>query len=186
MALEREVKLRFESAADARARILAAGAHPTRSRRLQQDCLLDTPAGTLAGRQMALRLRNDDGRAILTLKGPVQPGRMKLREEHETTLGNFEVALTVFRALGYDIGFRYEKYREEFDGAGAVVAIDETPVGTFVEIEGAETRIEELARALGRTPADYITASYRELFLTYRDQSGLAGPHMLFASRAEA
>ena len=60
------------------------------------------------------------------------------------------------------------------------MAVDETPVGVFVELEGGEAAIHETARALGRTPADYITDSYRFLFLQHRDANGLAGPDMVF------
>ena len=42
MALEREIKLRFDSADEARERILALGATPLLGRRLQEDCLFDT------------------------------------------------------------------------------------------------------------------------------------------------
>lgn len=61
-----------------------------------------------------------------------------------------------------------------------MVAIDETPVGTFVEIEGAEQAIVETARALGRTPADYIVASYRTLYLQHCDARGQTASDMLF------
>ena len=42
MALEREIKLRFDSADEARTKILALGATPLHGRRLQEDALLDT------------------------------------------------------------------------------------------------------------------------------------------------
>ena len=42
MPLEREIKLRFDSAEEARTRILAFGATPLHGRRLQEDALLDT------------------------------------------------------------------------------------------------------------------------------------------------
>ena len=42
--------------------------------------------------------------------------------------------------------------------------IDETPIGTFLEIEGPVSAIHEAARALGRGPADYIADSYAALF----------------------
>ena len=80
--------------------------------------------------------------------------------------------------------FRYEKYREEFSNDDVVIAVDETPVGVFVEIEGGEDAIHETARALGRSPSDYITDSYRFLFLQHRDANGLAGHDMVFAGRA--
>ncbi len=62
-----------------------------------------------------------------------------------------------------------------------MIAVDETPVGVFVEIEGGEDAIHETARALGRSPSDYITDSYRFLFLQHRDANGLAGHDMVFA-----
>ena len=43
--------------------------------------------------------------------------------------------------------------------------IDETPIGTYLEIEGPVDVIHEAARALGRGPADYIGDSYAALFL---------------------
>ena len=55
--LEREIKLRFDSADGARAAVLAAGAEPIRSRRLQEDCLLDTADEMLHRRRCVLRLR---------------------------------------------------------------------------------------------------------------------------------
>ena len=64
-------------------------------------------------------------------------------------------------------------------------AIDETPVGVFVEIEGSEDAIHSIATELGKTSADYITDSYRFLFLQHRDANGLDGHHMVFAGRVD-
>ena len=85
-----------------------------------------------------------------------------------------------FGELGLHVWFRYEKYREEFSHEDVIVAIDETPVGVFVEIEGTENGISEMTRALGRTPDDYILDSYRSLFLQHREQHGLTGSDMVF------
>ena len=65
-----------------------------------------------------------------------------------------------------------------------IVAIDETPVGVFVEIEGGEQGIEATAAALGRSPADYILDSYRSLFLQHRDAFGLTSSDMVFENDA--
>ena len=86
--------------------------------------------------------------------------------------------------LGFHVWFRYEKYREEFALDDCIIAIDETPVGVFVEIEGSEPGIASMARALGRRPDDYVVDSYRSLFLKYREEYGLAGSDMVF-ERAE-
>jgi adenylate cyclase class 2 len=180
MALEREVKLRFDSAERARDAILQAGATPLRGRRLQEDFLLDTEDETLRRRRCVLRVRLENGGSRLTFKGPVQLSSMKVREEIETVVGDGETLLKVFEELGLHVWFRYQKYREEFAYEDVIVAVDETPVGTFVELEGGEHGIEQFARALGCGPDDYILDSYRGLFLQHRERFGLDGSDMVF------
>jgi adenylate cyclase class 2 len=184
MPLEREIKLRFDSADEARERILAFGATPLLGRRLQEDCLFDTEDERLRLQRSTLRVRSEGGKALLTFKGPPLPGLVKVREEHETVVSDGAVLQTILEELGLHVWFRYEKYREEFSADDIVFAVDETPVGVFVEIEGGEDAIHQAALALGRTPADYITDSYRFLFLQHREANGLAGHDMVFAIRA--
>ncbi len=178
--VEREVKLRFASPGAARAAVLAAGATPLRPRRLQVDLLFDTDDETLRRRHCVLRIRAEAGATFLTFKGPVQAGSMKIRDEHETTVEDGEVLRHVFSEVGLLSRFRSEKYREEFAAAGVVIAVDETPVGTFVEIEGSEEGILAATKALGRTPGDFVLDSYRQLFIQYRGGFGLTGPDMVF------
>ena len=181
LTLEREVKLRFNSVEEARKAILDAGATPLLGRRLQEDSLLDSEDEQLRRRRCVLRVRLENGKSRLTFKGPVQPGTVKIREELETVVGDGTILLRVLEELGLHIWFRYEKYREEFSLDDVIVAIDETPVGVFVEIEGGEQGIEIAAAALGRSPADYIIDSYRSLFLKYREASGLTTSDMVFS-----
>jgi adenylate cyclase class 2 len=178
--LEREVKLRFDSVEEARKAVIAAGCTPRMGRRLQADALLDTDNEELRRRRCVLRVRVENGKSRVTFKGPVQPSTMKLREEDETLVGDGEVLLKIFRELGLHVWFRYEKYREEFSHEDVIVAIDETPVGVFVEIEGGEQGIEAAAAALGRSQADYIVDSYRSLFLQLRDRFGMTSSDMVF------
>lgn len=183
--LEREIKLRFDSVEEARAAVLATGATPLLGRRLQEDSLLDTETEELRRRRCVLRVRVENGKSRLTFKGPVQPSEMKLREEIETVVGDGEILLRVFEELGLHVWFRYEKYREEFAHEDVIIAVDETPVGVFVEIEGSETGIASAAAVLGRSPADYIVDSYRALFLRHREECGGAGPDMVFDAGGE-
>ncbi len=178
--LEREIKLRFAGPAEARAAIMKAGATPIRGRRLQEDCLLDSPDEQLHRRRCVLRIRIEQGKSLLTFKGPVQPSPMKLREEIETVAGDGENLLHLFEELGYAVWFRYQKYREEFAWNDVILALDETPIGTFVEIEGGEQGIMEMAQLLGHRPADYILDSYRTLFWEHRHAHGIAAGDMLF------
>jgi adenylate cyclase class 2 len=59
--------------------------------------------------------------------------------------------------------YRYQKYRATYRIDAVEAAVDETPLGTFVELEGAPDDVDKAAEALGATPSDFIRATYREL-----------------------
>ncbi len=180
--VEREIKLEWPSVEAARAAVAATGAAPLTPRRLQDDILLDTPDLALRDRRCALRVRRDGDAARLTFKGRPQADSMKVREELETAIGDADVAFTLLERLGFTPVFRYQKYREEFRLGVVTIAVDETPVGVFVELESADgAAIDAVAARLGRTADDYLTDSYYGLFAARRTALGLAGPHMVFA-----
>ena len=179
--IEREIKLQFTDAGEARTAILAAGAAPLKCRRLQEDALFDTSDESLRRTGCALRVRSESGRSLLTFKGPVQASLMKIREEHETVVSDGDALTRVLESLGLHVWFRYQKFREEFAAEDATIALDETPIGTFVEIEGGERGIDTMARALGRSESDYLLDSYRGLFLRRRERFALTGADMMFA-----
>jgi adenylate cyclase class 2 len=131
-------------------------------------------------RRSVLRVRLESGKSYLTFKGPVQPSMMKVREELETVVGDGPLLLKILEELGFRIWFRYQKYREEFALENIVVALDETPVGTFVEIEGGDQGIAEMADALGRRPSDYLLDSYRRLYVLDCEARGVPPRYMLF------
>ena len=125
-------------------------------------------------------MRVESGKSLLTFKGPVQPSPVKAREEIETVVGDGETMLRCLEALGYNVWFRYQKYREEFALNDVVIAIDETPMGVFVEIEGGEPGIVDVTRALGRTEKDFVLDSYRSLFVEHCRAHGLPQTDMVF------
>lgn len=178
--LEREIKLRFDSLDAAHDAVAAIGATPLRGRRLQEDCLLDTADEMLRKRRSVLRVRMECGKSRITYKGPVQVSPMKLREELETMVGDGDLMLRVLAELGFTPWFRYQKYREEFAHEDVVIAIDETPVGVYVELEGSEHGINTVAGLLGRRTDDYILDSYRTLFTQWQQIRQERGGDMVF------
>ena len=110
---------------------------------------------------------------------------MKVREEQETEVSDPEVVRRVFHELGMQAWFRYQKFREEYEAPGVVIALDETPVGTYVELEGSEEGILTVADALGRSPADFILDSYRGLFLAFAQANNVSARDMLFDTAAD-
>jgi adenylate cyclase class 2 len=105
---------------------------------------------------------------------------MKVRDEYETVVADGAVLRYVLEQLGMHVWFRYEKYREEYAAEDVTIALDETPVGTYVEIEGGERGIEVMAQALGRSAGDFVLDSYRGLFIQYREEHRSTAEHMVF------
>jgi len=166
--MEIEIKLRLTSAAEGRRRLRKAGFRITGRRVFEQNVIFDTPRLTLRRRGLLLRLRTTTGRAsLVTFKGPAQRGKHKARKEIEFEIGDAGAFAQVVDALGYRPSFRYEKFRTEFRETGVrpagLALLDETPVGTFLELEGSPRWIDGTARALGFSETEYITATYAEL-----------------------
>jgi adenylate cyclase class 2 len=179
--IEQEIKLAFESPEAARLAVTTAGGRLVVSRRLIADQLLDTADRALGSAGTACRVRREGGRAFLTFKGPVRPGPVKTREEIETAIDSADDVERILGRLGFRVVFRSEKYREEYDIAGANVTVDETPIGVFVEIEAAPEVIAHVAGLLHRTPADYRLESYPKLYFAWCAERGIAPGHMTFA-----
>jgi len=138
-------------------------------------------------------------RVVLTFKRPVdgeEPvskphggGRYKVREELELEVSDGGTLTKIFDGLRLDGWFRYEKYRTTYKlgaaktwGKELLVEVDETPVGTFVELEGPAEAIDKAAEALGFSKRDYISKSYLELYVEECRRRGEQPRHMLFAA----
>lgn len=166
MKLEREAKLRVADAAAARRAVEVLGARLRRARHFEDNLLLDDTSGSLALRGTALRLRRTEGRAVLTFKGPRQEdgSGVKIRSEIEFEVADGDEAQALLSALGFLPAFRYQKFREVWDWKDAEIDVDETPLGTFLEIEGPSATIAEAAQVLGLVPSDYVLESYPALY----------------------
>lgn len=128
-------------------------------------------------------MREFRGKALLTYKGAPEKGPHKVRTEIETTLEDPAALRQVFAALGFQISFRYEKYRTTFNKPGAPghVLLDETPIGWFLELEGPPDWIDSTAAELGFSQAQYILESYGTLYLLHCKKAGIPPSHMVFA-----
>ena len=164
-AVESEVKLRVADAESARDRLRILGATLERARHFEDNVLFDDASGTLQAAGSVLRIRWVEGQGVLTFKGPrrIVEG-IKSRTETEAALPDPDAVGAVFRALGYRAVFRYQKYREVYRWNDVEIVLDETPVGTFLEVEGEIEAVHRAAAALGYSPKDYVADSYASLF----------------------
>lgn len=180
--LEIEVKLRLADAAAFRALLIERGWEPSRQV-FERNTVFDTPDQELLNSQRLLRIRQIDGRAIVTVKLPAAyDGPHKVREEHEFETNEAEQVRQVFLGLGYEPSWIYEKRRTTFrkNGENGVIEVDETPIGDFTEMEGDAAWIDSTAQALGFSKGDYVTETYRSLFWAWVARTGSDVKHMTF------
>ncbi len=186
--LEQEVKFPLLSIDAGASKLAALGARVETKRHFEANILYDFPDGRLSKRDEALRLRRVGDDAWLTWKGPQHGvGRIKQRRELETLLEDGDAVEGILEALGVEECFRYEKYRTSYRLhrlEDAVLTLDETPIGAFMEIEAAPARITELAEKLGLDMADAISVSYPRLYERFRLETPDAPEFMVFPENA--
>jgi adenylate cyclase, class 2 len=142
-------------------------------------------------------------RQILTFKRPTAQqaaaptsrypsfGSHKVRDEieaHVTDSGNL---VKIFEGLGMRGWFRYEKFRTTYQlpatkswARDLLIEVDETPIGTFVELEGPPAAIDRAAAELGYSKRDYILTNYLALYAEDCRRKGQQPQNMLFPERS--
>jgi adenylate cyclase class 2 len=176
---EIEVKLPAPDLGAVRGRLQGAGATLTTPHHDESNDLYDDSGRKLSSSGRTVRLRRAHGRSILTYKGAARfEGGAKVREERETEVSDPAETDAILRALGFERRFHYEKRREEWEWRGCVVALDETPIGAFVEIEGAPPAIRALIAELALDSSEAIPYSYPELYARRRKEDPSLPPDM--------
>jgi len=183
--VEIELKFPVEDAAALESRLLKAGFSLATPRTFESNTLYDTPDRSLRLRGQLLRLRNYGGLWTLTHKQQAPQDtsdeKYKRRIETETRLSDGDSLATVFEQLGMEAVFRYEKWRTEWEDAGGHLVIDETPIGTYAELEGEPLWIDESLLKLGVSTTICTTDSYGKLFLKWRESTGNSAENLTFA-----
>ena len=175
------MKFRVASLAGMRERLREAGAARRAAASLEDNWVLDTPGRDLAGSGRLLRVRRWGGAAVLTYKGPASfADGVKSREEHEVGVADADGAMTLLAALGFTPVRRYQKRREVWSLGGVEVALDDTPMGAFVEVEGEAEELPGTARALGLDPKAALAGTYLDLWRRHREVHPEAPEDMVF------
>jgi adenylate cyclase class 2 len=153
-----------------RQRVMDQGGRLIIPRLLERNLRFDTQDHRLRDRHEVLRLRQDQS-ISLTYK---RSFTAEERQEIELEVVDMDTTQAFLEALGYQVIFRYEKYRETFLLEPTKVMLDELPFGFFVEIEaGSIDAIEEKAVGLGLNWEFRIKPSYMNLLKILREQLNL-------------
>src|SRR5437764_11343340 len=163
MAQESEVKFPLTDRGALTRRLEEIGAHRLYPETFEDNIVLDR-RGELRTRGALLRVRKFGRYAIATFKGPTSfESGVKAREEVQTGVESFELAIQLFDSLGFKPTFRYQKYREVWRVRGAEVVLDRTPIGDYFEIEGSIETIRAIASDLGMNMDQAIRQTYARL-----------------------
>jgi adenylate cyclase, class 2 len=184
MPSNREIEIKFKIG-DIQAltqRLGGSGFRMVTPRTHEVNTLYDLPGGVLRRRGALLRIRKYGQKWTATYKDKsrIRPGRHKSRREIETPVEDGEALAGILQALGFKPSFAYEKYRAEWIDETGHVVVDETPIGDFGEIEGPSQWIDDVAKRLGISGAQYITSSYVELFLHWKKSTKSKVNQMVF------
>ena len=186
MNFEIEIKLRLPAdLSKIRRSLRKLGFRVAETRSHETNVLFDSLKDPLGEQGKLLRIRRAGRHGLLTYKGPSKSVRYKKRHELEVYVSDADVVEEIFKKIGYQPVFRYEKFRTEFvepSKTDGKVMLDETPVGNFLELEGAPRWIGRTARLLGFSDADYITGSYGYLHMLHCRERGIRAKDMLFAT----
>ncbi len=170
---EIELKFPVDDIASLRATAGRLGFLLRTERSFESNTLYDTPGRDLRAKRQLLRLRQYNGNCVLTHKRVAENQgadlRYKTRIETETQVQECSALAEIFTQLGFAPVFRYEKFRTEWDApeAGHLV-LDETPIGTWAELEGDPGWIDRTLERLGVDQARCTTESYGALFLRWK------------------
>ena len=180
MANEVEIKFVAHDLEGIRTRLRELKFREETPRTNEMNTLFDN-GGEMRRRGEVLRIRKYGDKWTVTHKAKSQDARHKTRVETETKVADGESLEGIFRAMGFEPVFRYEKFRSEWsDGQGHVV-LDETPIGNLGEIEGPPDWIDKVASQLGLKDTDYIIKSYVELFNDWTRKTRSIAQNMTFA-----
>lgn len=180
--LEIEVKFLVANLGVIRKRIMAAGGQLEKPRIYERNIRFDTPWQSLIRQGKLLRLRKDSA-ARITYKGESsesRPSEARIREEIEMEVEDFQTAIAILEKVGFQQQQLYEKYREVYHLDETEVVLDELPYGDFVEIEGDEMLLKQVANKLGLRWQKRILTNYLVLMQQLKEYANLEFENLTF------
>jgi adenylate cyclase, class 2 len=177
---EIEVKFLLRDRAELTRKLQELGAQRLYPETFEDNIVLDR-RGELRTKGALLRVRKFGKYALATFKGPLAiEGGVKSREEVQTGVESFELAIQLFDSLGFKPVFRYQKFREVWRVREAEVVIDRTSIGDYFEIEGSMEVIRTIAADLGMNMDSAIRQTYLDLYRQARRTRADLPEYMVF------
>jgi adenylate cyclase class 2 len=186
MGKEIEAKIKVQDLSAIRRRLEAAGAQ-RRGKELETNSFFDTAERSLQSSGTGLRIRvavDESGKSkcTITMKGPLEPGRFKIREETQFSADDPQAVRKLFENLGYRLTLSFEKRRESWKLKECEVDLDELPyLGDYVEIEGpGDGAVDAVRRSLNLEDLPLISTGYISMLARYVEEHQIRDPQIRF------
>ena len=162
--MEIEVKFFLPDAEIIRNRILDLGAE-NQGKLFESNFRFEDNNNSLIKKKSLLRLRKDQ-KVTLTFKSepPINENQFKIHNEWEVEVSDFNCMRQILESLGFHKAQIYEKWRETFVLTETVLCLDTMPFGDFLEIEGDQKKIKDLANRLDLLWKKRILLNYLAIF----------------------
>ena len=181
MAQEIEVKFPLSNRAVLLRKLQDIGGTRVYAETFEDNIVLDR-RGELKTKGALLRVRKFGKYSLVTYKGPMSlEGGIKSREEVQTGVESFELAIQLLDSLGFKPVFRYQKFREVWRIKEVEVVLDRTPIGEYFEIEGPMELIRTISADLGMNMDQAIRQSYADLYRQARRTRSDLPENLVFA-----
>lgn len=165
MKTEIEVKFCNIKIDDMREKLKSVGAICEQPMRLMRRALIETQE--MKTREGFIRIRDEGNKTTLTYKQFLEKS-LTGAQEHETIVGDFDVAIAIFKEAGLHYHTFQESKRETWRFDDVEVVIDEWPwINPYIEIEGeSEASVKQAAAKLG---FDWDDAVFGSVDVIYHD-----------------
>ena len=173
--IEIEVKAGVEDPKSIERCIIELGATPI-GIETQADTYYNAPDRDFGKTDEALRIRVQDGKSVLTYKGPKMDAISKTRKEVQTEIKDTDNMGNILSALGFFPVATVSKKRKNFRIGDFYISLDEVRnLGHFIEVEIAvkdprnyEEKVESIFKFMAKLGIDRestIRKSYLEMVL---------------------
>jgi adenylate cyclase class 2 len=178
--IETELKFETNEPEKVLSVLISLGAK-TISRNKQKTIRFDTSNHDLEQKGVFIRVRSEGDENTITLKEKIgNDETVRQRKETEFKIEDLDKMSYIIEKLGFDYVLIMEKYRIELTYKDSHICIDEMPFGFYVEIEGEETDINNIAHELGFKPEEKIIVTYWDLFEDWKKDKDIQGQNIVF------
>jgi len=179
--IEIELKYAIEDPEIIAKKLSSLKANIEKKRTHELSIMYDNPQELMQKTDGRIRARKSGENIEFCYKKPITREGIKKEIEYEVTVSNFEMLEKIINEMGFFEVSSYERYRTTYKINNSKITIDEYPFANYIEIEGDEKEITDIATSLHLKKN--LTDSCDTLFNKWRHKRGLEQTnHMKFSN----